>query len=196
MAVDRRKITIGLVVAAVIALPLAAWLAFGYFEVQQIWLDDEVDEELTTFVDDPSTATSGPTPTAPPESEADAGPGGTAPPDTAPVAPAQPVRVATGMFTGVEGHRVAGTANLIANPDGSHLLQFPDLDAENGPDLVVWLSVDGSSDDIVDLGELKGNIGNQEYVIPADVDVSRFNTAVIWCRRFSVGFGEAPLSPV
>jgi hypothetical protein len=61
---------------------------------------------------------------------------------------------------------------------------------------VVWLSVDGSSDDIVDLGKLKGNIGNQEYVIPADVDVSRFNTAVIWCRRFSVGFGEAPLAPV
>jgi hypothetical protein len=56
--------------------------------------------------------------------------------------------------------------------------------------------VGGSSDDIYDLGDLKGNIGNQEYLIPADVDVSGFDTALVWCRRFSVGFGEAPLEPV
>jgi hypothetical protein len=190
---DRRKATIGVAVAAVVVLPVVAWLAFGYFEVQQLWLDDEVDEELTTFVDDPSATT---TTGAPADEGAARAPSEPAPTEPAPTEPAAPVRVSTGMFTGVEGHRVAGTANLIANPDGSHLLQFPDLDAENGPDLVVWLSAGGSTDDIVDLGQLKGNIGSQEYLIPADVDVSRYDTAVIWCRRFSVGFGEAPLAPV
>jgi hypothetical protein len=188
---DRRKLTIGLLVGAAVALPVLAWIAFGYFGVHKLWVDDEVDEQLTTFVDDTAPSTSAPddgSTTPPLES--------TVTPGTEPAAEPVAVRVATGMFTGVEGHRVAGTANLIEQPDGSHVLQFPDLDAENGPDLVVWLSVDGSSDDIVDLGKLKGNIGNQEYVIPADVDVSRFNTAVIWCRRFSVGFGEAPLAPV
>ena len=47
----------------------------------------------------------------------------------------------------------------------------------------------------IDLGALKGNRGNQNYVIPAGTDLSAFNSAVIWCRRFAVGFGVAPLSP-
>jgi hypothetical protein len=193
VAVDRRKVTIGALVAAAVLLPLGAWLAFGYFEVQKIWVDETVDEELTTFVDAPASTTSSPD-DAPTTVTAPAGPAESAPPTTA--SPRTPVRIATGSFTGVEGHRVAGAANLIANPDGSHLLQFPDLDAENGPDLFVWLRAGGEGGEILDLGMLKGNIGNQEYVIPADVDVSSFDTAVIWCRRFSVGFGEAPLTPV
>jgi hypothetical protein len=187
---DRRRVTIAIIVALAIALPLGAWLAFGYFGIQTLWTDDEVNEELTTFVDDttPTTVAIDDTIAASPTDPIDQ--------TTAPVAGGDAVRVATGTFSGVAGHRADGTANLIANPDGSHILQFPDLDVENGPDLVVWLSVGGSDEDIYDLGDLKGNIGNQEYLIPADVDVSRFDTALVWCRRFSVGFGEAPLSPV
>jgi hypothetical protein len=177
---SRRRLTVGIGVALVVTLPIAAWLAFGYFGVQTLFTDDEVDEDLTAFVDDTTPASTD----------------DTAVDEPAPVDDAAAVRIATGTFEGVAGHRAAGTANLVANSDGSHLLQFPDLDVENGPDLVVWLSGGGSSDDIYDLGDLKGNIGNQEYLIPADVDVSGFDTALVWCRRFSVGFGEAPLEPV
>jgi hypothetical protein len=45
----------------------------------------------------------------------------------------------------------------------------------------------------VDLGKLKGNKGNQNYTLPADLDLSRYRSAVIWCKRFAVGFGVAPL---
>lgn len=183
----KRNVIIGAVAAAVVIVPLAAWLAFGYFEVQALWTDDTVDEELTTFADPGAEAEEAP--------ELDgAGEAPSATVGTAP--PAEPVLAATGSFAGVEGHRVAGEANLVENPDGSHLLQFPDLDAENGPDLVLWLSKGGSTDDVIDLGELKGNQGSQEYLIPADVDLEGYDTVLIWCRRFSVGFGEAVLTPV
>jgi hypothetical protein len=41
---------------------------------------------------------------------------------------------------------------------------------------------------------LKGNIGDQNYALPADVDIDRYRTVTIWCRRFSVNFGSAPLA--
>jgi len=48
--------------------------------------------------------------------------------------------------------------------------------------------------DIVNLGRLKGNIGNQNYPIPAGTDLTKYNTTLVWCRAFSVLFGSAQLS--
>jgi hypothetical protein len=47
----------------------------------------------------------------------------------------------------------------------------------------------------VDLGSLKGNIGDQNYEVPSNVDLSKYRAATIWCKRFSVNFGTAPLNP-
>ena len=44
-------------------------------------------------------------------------------------------------------------------------------------------------------GHLKANRGDQNYVIPAGTDIASFRSAVIWCVRFKVGFGVAPLTP-
>jgi hypothetical protein len=44
----------------------------------------------------------------------------------------------------------------------------------------------------IDLGSLKGNIGDQNYTIPADVDLAKYRAATIWCKRFNVNFGTAP----
>jgi hypothetical protein len=41
---------------------------------------------------------------------------------------------------------------------------------------------------------LKGNIGDQNYEIPADTDLSKYQACTIWCKRFSVNFGTAPLA--
>lgn len=43
------------------------------------------------------------------------------------------------------------------------------------------------------LGNLKGNIGNQNYAVPAAIDLEKYQSAMIWCQRFSVGFGVAPI---
>lgn len=117
-----------------------------------------------------------------------------------PGAGAGPVTLAGGDFQGLE-HATAGTALIVELEDGSRFLRLEDLDTTNGPDLRVVVTDQPPSDDwhvwddgeLVDLGPLKGNIGSSNYEIPPDLDLARFRTAVIWCRRFSVGFGVAPL---
>ena len=47
----------------------------------------------------------------------------------------------------------------------------------------------------VSLGSLKGNHGNQNYRIPAEVKLENFRSVVIWCDRFNVSFGSAELKP-
>jgi hypothetical protein len=97
------------------------------------------------------------------------------------------------------GHDARGTALIIEAANGNTYLRFEHFEVENGPDLKVYLSragadaEDGLAADIVDLGDLKGNVGDQNYLVPASVDLTRYRSAVVWCRRFSVGFAVAPL---
>jgi electron transfer DM13 len=98
-------------------------------------------------------------------------------------------------------HRSSGSVRLIALADGNRILRFEALATSNGPDLHVYLTTAPASSswygydrDFVDLGSLKGNLGNQNYAVPASVDVARYRTAVIWCKRFAVGFAVAPLA--
>lgn len=97
-------------------------------------------------------------------------------------------------------HDARGTALVIEAADGNTYLRLEDFEVENGPDLKVYLSRAKANapeteldDDIVDLGDLKGNIGNQNYFVPHSVDLTEYRSVVVWCRRFSVGFAVAPL---
>ncbi len=93
-------------------------------------------------------------------------------------------------------HKVAGLAQYI-DRGSDRIVRFEeDFDATNGPDLYVWLvkDLDTITQDYVDLGRLKGNKGAQNYVIPTDVDLSEYDTIIIWCKAFSVLFGSAELS--
>ena len=94
---------------------------------------------------------------------------------------------------------------VVRHPDGRHTLELVDLDTSDGPDLRVWLSDqpvrEGTAgwrvfDDgrWVELGELKGNKGNQVYEIPAGADLTALRSVSIWCKRFSVSFGAAALA--
>ena len=81
---------------------------------------------------------------------------------------------------------------------GGRKLTFTDFETDNGPDLRVYLvrgavQSDGDVDDVVDLGRLKGNVGNQQYAIPEGTDLTAYSTVVIWCRAFSVSFAQAEL---
>jgi Electron transfer DM13 len=102
-----------------------------------------------------------------------------------------------GTFVGVNDgiHNAEGLAKVIPIDDGSMILRLENFKATNGPDLYVYLSTDNSASDFVDLGKLKGNIGNQNYNIPEGTDFSRYHTVLIWCKAFSVLFGSAQLEP-
>jgi hypothetical protein len=107
-----------------------------------------------------------------------------------------------GTFQGADRfHQGSGEATIYRAPDGSHLLRLENFQVTNGPELHVILSPNPapeSRDDVhqpgyLDLGSLKGNVGNQNYEIPADVDVSALSSVVIYCSPFHVVFSIAPL---
>lgn len=104
-----------------------------------------------------------------------------------------------GSFRSID-HETTGTASLAKADDGHYYVRLEDFRTENGPDLVVYLSAAPASaqgrefaEDFIDLGALKGNIGNQNYRVPDDADLSKYRSVVIWCRRFTVAFGAAPI---
>jgi hypothetical protein len=101
----------------------------------------------------------------------------------------------TGSFVGVgDGiHNAEGTAKVIPLQDGSNILRLEDLRVTNGPDLYVYLATDKSASDFVNVGKLKANNGNQNYDIPTETDLTKYDTILIWCRPFSVLFGSAEL---
>jgi len=59
---------------------------------------------------------------------------------------------------------------------------------------VARLADDVIADAGINLGRLKGNIGDQNYAIPAGTDLSTFKSVLIWCKRFNTGFGVASLT--
>ena len=102
----------------------------------------------------------------------------------------------TGSFVGVgDGiHNAEGIAKVIPIQDGSNILRLENLQVTNGPDLYVYLATDKSASDFVSLGKLKANNGNQNYDIPLETDLTKYDTVLIWCRPFSVLFGSAELA--
>jgi hypothetical protein len=110
------------------------------------------------------------------------------------------VVIAAGAFHGV-AHAGRGNASLVRRANGSRVLELTEFETSNGPDLHLYLVAarDATDSDVVKaagfvaLGALKGNIGNQAYDVPADVDLDRFRAVTVWCRRFGVNFATAPL---
>jgi len=112
----------------------------------------------------------------------------------------EPAITFNGNFVGAgDGiHNAEGMAKILAVNDGQtehRILRLENFRSTNGPDLYVYLSKDARSisDGYIELGRLKGNIGNQNYHIPNDADLGEYNHVLIWCKQFSVLFGSADL---
>ena len=111
----------------------------------------------------------------------------------------EPARIAAGQFKGY-AHETRGTATVY-ELDGRRVLRLTNFETSNGPDVHVYLvAARDVMDDatvtkagFIDLGPMKGNIGDQNYDVPAGVDLDRYQAVTIWCARFGVNFGTAPL---
>jgi electron transfer DM13 len=109
--------------------------------------------------------------------------------------------LAAGRFHSV-AHETHGTAT-IQDIGGRRVLRLTEFATSNGPDVRVYLvaATDASDNEtvtkagFVELGKLKGNQGDQNYDVPDDLDLSQYRAVTIWCRRFSVNFATAPLTP-
>ncbi len=189
---SKRTIIIGGLILAIPVLAVAWWLGSPLF------LDTEVSEEFPmsamAIVPDDMTQE---------EVEAEMEEAADSPAvevtDTMPEEDA-PVVISTGEFEDFDSvHQGSGTATIYQLADGSHVLRLENFEVTNGPDLHVLLVPDAAPadrdgiDGYVDLGSLKGNIGDQNYDIPSDVDVSGFGSVVIYCQPFHVIFSVAGL---
>jgi hypothetical protein len=161
------------------ALAVLAATTVVWFQPQKLLYDQRVDEGLPSTVDGSSSALGSASPTAAPG----------------------PVELASGGFSSRE-HETVGTARLLQLSDGRVIVRFDGFATSNGPVLVVWLTKnpalgpeDAFDDDYVSLGPLTGNIGDQNYVVPGDVDSTAYTSVVVWCDRFDVPFGAADLHP-
>lgn len=176
----------GAVASAVLVI---AAIAFGlvWFQPQRLFIDKRLDEALPEVAG---------------EADRQTDQGGSATSPGTQVAPDEKVGpriLRKGSFRSLE-HATSGKASIVRLEDGRKFLRFENLATSNGPDLRVYLSEVPASDDwyaygerFIDLGPLKGNLGSQNYLLPGGTDLSRYESAVVWCRRFTVGFGVAPL---
>lgn len=112
------------------------------------------------------------------------------------------VPLLSGSFHSV-AHETMGTAAVHDLGGAKRVLRLTDFMTSNGPDVRVTLvaAADASDSDtvkkagFVELGKLKGTEGAQNYDIPSGVDLDRYRAVTIWCARFAVNFGTAPLKP-
>ncbi|GHI88844.1 hypothetical protein Sxan_62080 [Streptomyces xanthophaeus] len=169
------------VVGSLVVAAMVLGVGLYWFQPWKLWRDDTVHEAL---------------PSAPAAPSASAVPG----------APAGPQTVAQGSLISHE-HATTGTVKLVRLPDGSHTVRLEGLDTSNGPDLRVWLTDAPVKEGVagwrvfddgayVSLGKLKGNKGDQNYPVPAGVDLAAYSSVAIWCDRFDVSFGAAALGAV
>ncbi|GAA0478694.1 DM13 domain-containing protein [Streptomyces stramineus] len=165
-----RPVVIGVLLVGLVAVGAGVF----WFQPWKLWVDDTVREAA------PAAA---------------AGPGGGA-----------PRTLAVGELISHE-HSTSGTVRILELPDGSRTLRLENLDTSNGPDLRVlitdapvkegragWHVFDDGAHK--SLGSLKGNKGDQNYALPAEVDLGRYTSVSIWCDRFDVSFGAAGLRRV
>lgn len=132
----------------------------------------------------------------------------TAAPPTATTAPtlAGPLLLREGAFGSMDDniHKGQGRAAIYHLADGTRLLRLEDFSVTNGPDLYVYLSASASprtardfgAAPSVNLARLKGNVGNQNYSLPADLDLADFQSVVIYCKKYDVIISTAALSPL
>jgi Electron transfer DM13 len=172
MAAARRTRTtrFALALGALAVVGVAAFVLV-WFQPQKLLIDERVDEAF---------------PVAKPGDSATA---------TARATPA--IRTLSSARFRSHEHATRGRARVI-DVGGRRYVRFESFRTSNGPLLKVYLSAAppegpaGVFDDrFVDLGELKGNIGDQNYAIPRDVDLRAYRSVVVWCKRFGVPFAAA-----
>lgn len=197
-------------IAAVAGIAVVGFLAFGVFGIQTAFTDDVVNEAGPVFAsagasgfesDDVDDATVDEMNDFVADNDV---PAKVAVDEGMPDAMPEPeiVTLASGSFID-RSHPAVGTINVLGDGTEQRFLRFEgDFATDNGPDLNVYL-VSGASaggdaglfdDDFVDLGDMKGNLGAQNYEIPAGLDLGDYPTVVIWCVRFGVAFGAADLN--
>lgn len=109
--------------------------------------------------------------------------------------------IVRGRFVDADSfHQGSGTA-VIVQAGAQRVLRLEEFQVTNGPDLYVYLAEHPQprnrqevAQGFLSLGKLKGNIGAQNYPIPASTDLAKYRSVVIYCQPFHVVFSTATLA--
>src|SRR6266498_640465 len=150
-------------IAGLVVLGGVGWYLF---RPELLFLNKRVDERLTTSAAAPESTTG-------------------------------PATLLGGNFHSIAHETQSKTA--ILDVAGKRVLRLTDFATSNGPDVRVYLVAAPDAGDnetvtkagFIELGKLKGNQGDQNYDVPADLDLTKYRAVTIWCRRFSVNFATA-----
>ncbi|MBP6945332.1 DM13 domain-containing protein [Patescibacteria group bacterium] len=199
------------IVITLAAIGGIAYLLFGFFGIQALFMDRVVNEEVPLIaMEEPSkpipseASTSTPAKTDP-ASPTSPTPQPSQPPPPQIPKPTSPTRIAQGTFAqGDSTYSIKGDAT-ITEKDGIRTVSLTNFDVTNGPDLFVYVVQAPNAENqivkdavqqkqFINLGTLKGNKGNQAYTLPSDLVLDKDSLITIWCRRFSRHFGSADLT--
>jgi hypothetical protein len=158
----------------IIILVAIIFLSFGYYAISPLFINIKVDEALPESVQNPN---QNPDLNNPNKIEE---------PDEVVIEMSAPV-------VGSTGHPASGTAKII-KADDKIFLRYENFKTINGPDLYVYLATDLEAQDFISLGRLKATEGNINYEIPADVDITKYQYALVWCKQFGVLFNSANIA--
>jgi hypothetical protein len=164
--------------AAIIAVAGAFVLVAGLmaFQPWKLWVDDKANDADVVAVSAPAE-----------QGEAQQGQAG-------------PEKIFEGQTWNSYSHgETSGVVKVYKQPDGSYTVRLENLKTSNGPDVKVVLSekpydqVGSLGSDYLTLATLKGNIGDSNYTVPAGTDLTKYKSAVIWCKRFDAVFAAVPI---
>jgi hypothetical protein len=92
-------------------------------------------------------------------------------------------------------HPASGVVRVIdtIGDNTGAIIRFENYETINGPNLHVYLANDLNANDFVDLGEIRGTVGNINYFLPEEVDISQYRYVLVWCVPFGVLFHFAEI---
>ena len=98
-----------------------------------------------------------------------------------------------GTFKGVSAYRAQGEIQIVTSGGVTKIILPQNFSVSGVPDPKLGFGNNGYKAGTL-FAKLNRNSGTQEYVVPANVDLSKFNEVWIWCERFSVAVAVARLN--
>ena len=96
-----------------------------------------------------------------------------------------------GQLVGAGGHHAEGTIEMKG-----HNLTMSGFEIDKVPDGRIYLTNDSDHETGVEIGRLTQYSGTVQFTIPPEINPDDFNSILIWCEKFSVEIGRAPLTPM
>ena len=110
-----------------------------------------------------------------------------------PTTPAAPQVLRSGKLSGVGSYRVTGDFQIVRVGNVTKIVLAQNFSISSVPDPKIGFGNNGYQRGTL-FAKVARNSGAQEYIVPANVDLSKHNELWFWCERFNIALGVGKLS--